>query len=320
MPDFKSNKCNDITFIAKATSIVFAGLVVMLGAAHAQTAPAPGKLKVIASFSILADMTRQVAGDLADVTSLVGPNADAHVYRATPADAKALRAADLIIINGLGFEGFMPRLIASSGSKADIITVTKGLKPLEKPKQAGQNHGHDHGKIDPHAWQSIDAVKLFVGNIRDGLSARHPAGAVAFKANADAYIVQLDALKLEVITAFDTIPEVGRILITNHDAFGYFARDFKFQIAAVQGVSTESEPSARDVARIIRAAKDKKARAVFIENFSDPRIGAQLAKETGAKLGGTLFSDALSDEKGPAATYIAMMRHNARTLVEALRP
>ena len=297
-------------------SAMLAALPFLPSFAHAQ---APGKMKIVASFTILADITRQVAGDRADVTSLVGANGDAHVYRATPADAKTLKEADLIVVNGLGFEGFMPRLITSSGTKAAVITVTKGLKPLEKPKSGGHDHGHSHGKVDPHAWQSIDAVKLFVANIRDGLAARDAAGGAIYKANAERYLATLDALKAELEKTFSSIPVEKRIIVTSHDAFGYFGRDFGFRMEAVQGVSTESEPSAQDVARIIRIVKDKKARAVFIENMTDPRIGERLAKETGAKLGGTLYSDALTDEKGPASTYLAMMRHNAMRLADALK-
>lgn len=300
----------------------FIGLVALL-LATPLAAQAPARpLQVTTSFTILADLTRQVAKDRATVTSLVGPNSDAHVYRATPADAKTVKDAGLIIVNGLGFEGFMPRLIKSSGSKALVITATTGIRPLEKKEEKGGHghaHGHDHGKIDPHAWQSVEAVKIYVANIRDGLIKADPAGAEDYRKNATAYLAELDSLKTEIDRQFALIPPPKRIIVTSHDALAYFGRENLFTLEAVQGVSTENEPSAKDVARLIRIAKEKKARAVFVENMTNPKIAEQIARESGAKVGGTLFSDALSDEKGAAPTYIAMMRHNARMLVEALK-
>lgn len=302
---------------------------VVLGAAIAASlfggpAMAQGekKLQIVASFSILADLARQVGGDRVSVTSLVGPNADAHVYRATPQDAKTVKEADLLIVNGLGFDGFVPRLVKSSGSKARLVTASAGLKPLEKPKDDhhhGHSHGHDHGKVDPHAWQSIEAVKLYVANIRDALIAADKSGEAAFRANADRYLAELEKTRGEIVTILGTLPKDNRLAIMNHDAFRYFTRDFGLRIEGVHGLSTAAEPSAQDVARIIRLAKARKAKAVFLENVADPRVAAQLARETGAKLGGTLYSDALTDERGPAPTYLAMMLHNARTLAEALR-
>jgi zinc/manganese transport system substrate-binding protein len=307
--------CNDISFYKRAG--LAAAAILMLAVPLSVKAQAQ-KLKVVASFSILADLTREVAGDRAEITSIVGPNADAHLYRATPNDAKSLAAAQLIVMNGLGFEGFMPRLIASSGSKAVVVTATKGIKPLEVTEK-GHDHGHSHGKHDPHAWQSIEAAKRYLLNIKEGLIAVDPAARAVYEANAEAAIARLTALDAELRALIASIPVEKRIIITNHDAFGYFGRDFAFQMQSVQGISTEAEPSAKDVARIIREAKAAKARAVFVENMTDPRIAERLAKEAGAKLGGTLYSDALTDEKGPAPTYIAMMRHNVQTLVGALK-
>lgn len=287
--------------------------------AHAQT-PAK-RLAVVASFSILGDLVGQVGGDRVEVKNLVGLNADAHVYRATPQDAKLVKEADALVVNGLGFDGFVPRLIRSSGSKARVITVTTGLTPLEKLKSGGHDHGHahDHGKHDPHAWQSIEAAKTFVANIRDGLIAADKSGEAIYRANAERYLGELDKAKTEIAAMLATIPKDNRLAIANHDAFRYFTRDFGIRIEGARGLSTETEPSAKDIARIVRIAKERKAKAVFLENIADPRIAAQLAQETGAKLGGVLYSDALTDEKGPAPTYLAMMRHNARMLVEALK-
>lgn len=283
-------------------------------------AQAPAKpLEVVVSFSILADLTQQVAKERAHVVALVGANSDAHVYRATPADAKALKEAGLIITNGLGFEGFMPRLIKSSGSKAAVVVASNGVRTIEAGDDHSAKGGHSHSKIDPHAWQSIEAAKTYITNIRDGLSKADPTGAEIYAKNATAYLAELTALKAELDRMFGTIPPSKRIIVTSHDALAYFGRENLFTLEAVQGVSTDNEPSAKDVARIIRIAREKKARAIFVENMTNPKIAAEIARESGAKVGGTLFSDALSDEKGPAPTYIAMMRHNAKMLVEALR-
>ncbi len=285
-------------------------------------AQAKKPVQVVTSFSILGDLVKQVGGDRVAVSSLVGPNSDAHVYRATPQDAKTVKEADLLVVNGLGFDGFMPRLVKSSGSKARVITASTGLKPLEKPKSGGHghghSHGHDHGKHDPHAWQSIDAVKLYVGNIRDGLIAADKDGEAIFRANAEKYLAELDKAKTEIAALLAPVTK-DRLILTNHDAFGYFAREFGLKMEGARGLSTEAEPSAQDIARIVRLARERKAKAVFLENVADPRIAEQLAKETGAKLGGTLYSDALTDEKGPAPTYLALMRHNAKTIADALK-
>lgn len=283
----------------------------------AQGAPAT-KRNIVASFTILADLAREIGGDRVMVKSLVGPNSDAHVYRATPQDAKSLREADLILVNGLGFEAFLPRLITASGSTARLVTASSGIAVL-KDNHGGHAHAGGHGAADPHAWQSLQAAKTYISNIRDGLIAIDPAGEGDYRARAAAYLQALDALKAELTAAFAAIPPERRIIITNHDAFAYFAREFGLSLQAVQGVSTDSEPSARDIARIARQARASGARAVFLENISDPRIGAQLAREAGAKLGGTLFSDALTDEKGAAPTYLAMVRANARTILSAIK-
>ncbi|MCZ8184575.1 MAG: zinc ABC transporter substrate-binding protein [Beijerinckiaceae bacterium] len=298
---------------------ILAGALVLAigpGVALAQTAPSK-PLEVVTSFSILADLTRQVAKERANVVPLVGPNADAHVYQASPADARKVKDAGLIVVNGLGFETFMPRLIRSAGAKAPVVTATAGIKPIKA--ETGHGHGHSHGAGDPHAWQSIEAVRTYVANIRDGLIKADPAGEAAYRRNAEAYLAELATLKGELETSFAALPKDRRVAVTSHDALAYFAREFGFTLEAVQGVSTEAEPSAKDVARIIRLTREKKARAIFVENMNSPRIAEQIARETGAKIGGTLFSDALSDEKGPAPTYIAMMRHNAKVLLEALK-
>jgi zinc/manganese transport system substrate-binding protein len=271
------------------------------------------KLRVLATFSILGDLVKNVGGDRVEVTTLVGPNSDAHVYSPAPADAKKVAAAKVVITNGLGFEGWMARLVRASGSKAAPVVATKGVKPR---KQAAHGHGHDDN--DPHAWQSVGNAKIYVANILAALIAADPAGKAAYEANAKAYLEKLDALDKEVREAVATIPQERRRIITSHDAFGYFQAAYGIEFIAPQGVSTESEASARDVGRIITQIKRQKIPAVFMENVTDPRLIQRIAAESGARVGGQLYSDALTDEKGAAPTYIDMMRHNIKQLVTAL--
>jgi zinc/manganese transport system substrate-binding protein len=268
---------------------------------------AEGRLEVVASFSIIGDFVRNVGGDRVNVTTLVGPNGDVHVYTPAPADAKKIADAKLVIINGLGLEGWLPRLLQASGSKAPIIVATRGIAPLRLGSDA-----------DPHAWQSAANAKIYVANIRDALVAADSADAEAFRANAARYQAELDALDRAVRAAVAQIPAEHRKVISTHDAFGYFAASYGIDFIAPSGVSTEAEPSARDVAGIVSQIKSAKIPAVFMENISDPRLVHRIAAETGAKVGGTLFSDALTDEKGVCPTYIEMVRHNVKALTSAL--
>ena len=260
---------------------------------------------------------KNVGGDRVEVTTLVGPNSDAHVYSPAPADAKKVAAAKVVITNGLGFEGWMARLVRASGSKAAPVVATKGIKP-RKQAAHGHSHGHGHDDTDPHAWQSVANAKIYVANIRAALIAADPAGKAAYEANAAAYLEKLDALDKEVREAVAAIPQERRRIITSHDAFGYFQAAYGIEFIAPQGVSTESEASARDVGRIITQIKRQKIPAVFLENVTDPRLIQRIAAESGAKVGGQLYSDALTDEKGAAPTYIDMIRHNIKQLVSAL--
>jgi zinc/manganese transport system substrate-binding protein len=275
------------------------------------TAPlrAADHLNVVASFSILADFARQVGGDKVDVTALVGPDSDVHVYTPTPHDARDVGAARLLIINGLGLEGWMPRLLQASGSKATIVTASEGITPRKRGADA-----------DPHAWQSVKNAMIYVRNIREALVAADPADAAIFKANAERYQAQLEALDGEVRAAVDQIPSARRRVISTHNAFGYFSDAYGVQFIAPLGVSTETEPSARDVAEIIGQVRQARIPAVFLENFNDDRLVSRIAAEAGAKVGGTLYSDALSDENGQSPTYIDMVRHNIRALTSALAP
>jgi zinc/manganese transport system substrate-binding protein len=264
-------------------------------------------LKVVASFSILGDLVGSVGGNSIEVTTLVGPDSDAHVYSPTPADAKKIADAKLIIVNGLGFEGWLPRLVQSSGGKVKIVTATDGIAPLRLGNDA-----------DPHAWQSVGNAKVYVANIRTALSAADPANAERYRANAEAYLVKLDALDREVRDAVAKLPPARRKVISTHNAFGYFAAAYGIEFIAPLGVSTESEPSARDIAKIITQVKQAKIPAVFLENVTDPRLMQRISAETGARVGGTLYSDGLTGEKGDAPTYIDMVRHNIKALTRAL--
>jgi len=283
------------------------------------------RIPVVATTSILADLVRQIGGERVAVTSLVGPEADAHVFSPTPADAKKLADAKLIVMNGLGLEGWLERLVRASGTTAREIAATRGVDPLHA-EEGGHDHaggdaknGHDdQDGADPHAWQSIANAKIYVANIRDALGAVDPAGKEAYAAQAASYLTRLSALDIEIRLALGRIPQERRRIITTHDAFGYFARAYDLEFIAPQGVSTEADLSAKDIAAIVRQIRAQKIPALFLENISDPRLMEQIARESGARIGGTLYSDALSKPDGPAATYLDMMRHNLKELVAAL--
>lgn len=302
-------------------TLLFAGFAGGLAGApvFAQNAPVP----VVATFSILGDLVREVGGDRVAVSTLVGPDGDGHVYSPTPSDARRLSEARVAVTNGLSFEGWISRLVKSSGTKATVVEASSGIKPLAGDDDHGHDHGHkktehSHGNVDPHAWQSVPNVKTYVANIRAALIAADPAGQAAYEANATAYLAKLDVLDAQIRAAIANLPPERRKVITTHDAFAYFEAAYGLDFIAPQGVSTEAEASAKDVARIIRQMKTEKIGAVFLENVSDPRLTQQIARETGARIGGKLYSDALSPADGPAGTYIEMMRHNIRILTEAL--
>lgn len=306
------------------------------------TLTAPGlaaaePLKVVASFSIIGDFARQVGGDLVTVTTLVGPDGDAHVYEPKPDDAVAMSKADVVLVNGLHFEGFLSRLVEASATKATVVELTKGVKPLEFKaeyaeededhaagedhaghEEASHDHGHDHGAIDPHAFQSIANAKIYVANIADAYCAADAAHCDAFKANAAAYTAKLTEMETKVKAAIAEIPPEKRVVISSHDAFGYFENAYGLTFRAPQGISTESEASAADVAKLVTQIRADKASAIFVENITNARLAEQIASETGLKIGGTLFSDALSPPEGPAATYLDLMAHNIATIKGAI--
>jgi zinc/manganese transport system substrate-binding protein len=276
------------------------------------------KVKVVASFSILGDLVSQVAGDRIALTTLVKPGSDTHVYVPTVEDAKIVANADLFFSNGLQFEGWLKGLMQASASKAKLVEASAGIKP-NMIKSAGHHHDHDHGKHDPHAWQSVENVKRYIANIRDALIARDAEGKASYEANATRYLVELDQLEKDIKIAVAAIPAERRKVITSHDAFGYFQSTYGLEFIAPRGISTQTEASAKDAARIIQQIRREKITAVFVENLTDQRLMQQIAKETSAKIGGTLFSDTLSPANGPASTYISMMRHNIKVISEALQ-
>jgi len=293
-------------------------------------------LKVVASFSILGDFAREVGGDRVTVSTLVGPNGDAHVYEPKPMDAAAVANADVVLVNGLKYEGFLQRLFEVSGTGAPVVEASKGAALLpfdddedhsfEEPHaheaaeagHAHDEHHHDHGAIDPHAWQSVPNAKVYVRNIADAFCVADTEGCDTYRANAEAYGKQLEALDAEIRAAIATVPEEKRTIITSHDAFGYFAHEYGLKFLAPEGASTESEASAADVAALIRQIREDKAAAIFVENITNPRLVEQISSETGITVGGELYSDALSDTGGPAPTYIDMMRHNVGTIKGAI--
>lgn len=303
----------------KRLAIMMAALLGLAAPAFAQDAPA--KIKVVATFSVLGDLVRQVGGDRVEVTTLVGPDGDAHVYQPSPADAKSVAQANLIVINGVGLEGWFERFIRASGANPPIVIAAANAKLIasgQQAKEPGAAAGHIHGDYDPHAWQDVGNAKTYVAQIEKGLEEADPAGKAAYGANASTYLLKLDALDKDIRAGIATIPQNRRRIITTHDAFGYFARAYGVSFLAPQGVSTEAEASAKDVARIIRQIRAEHVPAVFLENVSDERLMQQIAHESGAKIGGKVFSDALSPADGPAATYVDMMRHNLAQFVAAL--
>ncbi|MFA5122995.1 metal ABC transporter solute-binding protein, Zn/Mn family [Zavarzinia sp.] len=288
-------------------------LVVALGLVATPALAAP--VKVVATFSILGDMVAEVGGERVSVTTLVGPDGDAHVFQPSPGDARAVAAADLIVENGLGLEGWMERLAEASGYKGRVAVVSEGVKPRTMVEEEG---GTPETITDPHAWQDLGNGERYVANIAAALSAADPAGAATYAANAAAYTEKLKAEDAKVRAAMAALPADRRRIITTHDAFGYFAAAYGLEILAPEGISTDSEASAAGIARLIEQIRETKVPAVFLENVTDPRMMQEIAKETGARIGGTLYSDALSDAKGPAPTYIDMFENNVAQLAAAL--
>ena len=318
--------------IVRRTLLKSAAALVALLLTNPVWAASDGPLKVVATFSILGDMVTRIGGAHVSVTTLVGPNGDTHVYQPVPADARAVSEANILLVNGLGFEGWLDRLVEASGFTGIRVVATAGIKPLaldqddhheEKGAEKHDDHDgdhdhHDHGAFDPHAWHSLANGVIYVDNITAALSKADPTNASFYYQNRAAYVAEMMALDDEVRRSVDALPKDARTIVTAHDAFGYFSQTYGLNFVAPQGISTESEASAADVAALIRQIRAEKIKAVFVETVSDSRLIEQISNETGAVIGGTLYSDALSGADGPASTYLKMMRHNMRTLTTAL--
>jgi zinc/manganese transport system substrate-binding protein len=281
---------------------VLAACILASGPALAQDKPV-----AVATFSILGDLTQRVAGDHAQVLTLVGPNGDAHVFEPGPKESAELAHADLLIANGLGFEPWLQRLEDASSFKGKIILASDGVTPL-----AAEG-------VDPHAFQDLSNAQIYVANIAKGLSEVAPDHAADFKANADKLIAEITALDQQLKADFGTIPQERRRVLTSHDAFHYFGRAYGIEFVSVQGLSTEAEPTADDLVKVVRQARDGHLSAIFLENMSDPRLAEMVAQETGLRVGGELYADALSEADGPAPDYLSLVRHNARQLLAGMQ-
>ena len=280
---------------------------------------AADKVPVAASFSILGDLVKVVGGDKVTVTTLVGPNENAHVFEAKPSDAKTLLASKLWIVNGLGFEPWATKLAKSAGYKGETVVASKGVTGRTMPAEDEHGKGNDYSEADPHAWQNPDNVVLYVRNIAAGLAKVDPSGAVAYQANAEAYVKELQIIDAWAKKQFATIPVDKRKAITSHDAFGYLAAHYQIQFLAPQGFNTDSEPSAKQVAQLIKQIQREKLKAVFVENMSNPKLITQLSKDAGVTVGASLYADALSSADKPGATYLQMLRHNVAQLVAGMK-
>ncbi len=295
------------------------------------------RLKVVATFTVIADMAKNVGGDRVEITTLVGPNGDTHVYEPRPADVVAMAKADVVLVNGLHFEGFLERLIETSATKGRIVELTRGITPIafepdgfsgkgddhqdhdHAAREGGGARGHhDHDAADPHAFQSIPNAQIYVKNIADAFCAADRPGCAEYRRKASAYTETLKSLDAEIRAAVAQIPADRRVVITSHDAFGYLAHEYGLTFLAPAGLSTDAEPSAAHVAVLVKQIQQEKAAAVFLENIANPRLIEQIAAETGVKVGGMLYSDSLSEKDGPAPTYIDMIRNNITQIKGAI--
>lgn len=298
-------------------------LAVMAFQAQASTGAAdqanPQPLPVVASFSVLGDVVAQVGGDRIALNVIVAPGSDAHVVQPTPAQARQVAAARVVVSHGLGLEGWLPRLEKAAGFRGKALRVAQGLPALKPAAGKAHGHGHHHHDVDPHTWQDVARVRLWLPRIADALCGADAAGCDGYRARAAAYDRRLEALDAEIRQAWAAVPEAERKVITSHDAFGYYAAAYGVRFLAPQGVSTEAQPSAKGVAQLVRQVKAERIRALFVESIADPRLIEQIGRETGVRPAGRLYSDSLSPADGPAASYEAMMRHNTRQMVDALR-
>lgn len=281
---------------------------------------AADRLPVVASFSILGDISAQLGGERVEVQTLVGPNQDAHVYQPAPQDLKKLAAAKLFVVNGLGFEGWMTRMSKAAGYRGQTVQASQGVKALSEKEEAGHgHHDHGHGKLDPHAWQNPQNVLIYAKNISDAFIRLDPEGKAYYTQRFSTYSQALKNLDHWAAQGFAAVPAAQRKFITSHDAFGYLGARYQVKVLSPQGVSTEAEASAKGVVGLVRQIRREKIRSVFIENMTDSRLIAQIARESGASVGEKLYSDALSGTDAPATTYLDMMRHNIEAILKSMK-
>ncbi len=299
-----------------------AAIVFAAGPINAEEKPV-----AVATFSILADLTQRIGGEHIEVLTLVGPDGDAHVFEPGPRESAELSKADVLVANGLGFEPWLHRLEDASGFQGKLIVASDGVDALageeeheEEAEHADEEEaGHEHGGTDPHAFQDLSNARIYVANIAKGLSEAVPDHADDFKLNAEKLSAEIAALDAELKADFAAIPQERRRILTSHDAFHYFGRAYGIEFVSVQGVSTEAEPSAEDLAKIVRQARDGHLSAIFLENMADPRLAETIAEESGVRVGGELYADALSEPNGPAPDYLSLVRYNAQQLLAAMR-
>ncbi|NIF50408.1 metal ABC transporter substrate-binding protein [Enterobacter sp. Ap-1006] len=288
------------------------GIGIALALALSSQMAAAKTLNVVASFTVLADMAKQVGGDHVKVTSLVGPDGDPHSFEPSPKDSVALRNADVVIVSGLGMEGWMDRLVTASGYKGKVIVASQGINTRSM---------EEDGKsiTDPHAWNSAANGAIYAENIAAALVAADPQDAAAIRKSGDSYAARLKQLDGWAKKRFADVPQAKRKVLTSHDAFGYFGEAYGVTFLAPVGFSTEAQASASDVASLIKQLKDEHISTYFIENQTDPRLVKQIASATGAKPGGELYPEALSGPGGPASTYEKAFKHNVNTIANSMK-
>ncbi|MFC3864885.1 metal ABC transporter substrate-binding protein [Alcaligenes aquatilis] len=328
-------------------------MVLALGLLAASLAVQAEPLRVVSSFSILNDMVKEIGGDKVMASTIVPANGDAHSFEPRPSDAKTLAKAQLLVVNGLEFESWLPRLQQAAGYKGPQVVATEGITPLAfeggaddhadhdhdhdhdhepahdhaqdhqhvpEKDHSGHEHSHQHGSQDPHAWQSLDLAQIYVRNISKGLEQADPANAQYYQGRAKDYAQRIQELDDSIKTRLQAVPVDKRKVITSHDAFSYMGKAYNIRFIPLVGVSSQAEPSARDIAQIIQQARSEQIQAIFVENTVSAKLVEQVARETGAKVGGTLYSDALGVPGSGVDTYLGMMRSNTDQLIKALQP
>jgi len=300
-------------------------LLALLGSLHGCGRPGAGyasapsqPLRVLAVETFLADMAQNVAGDRLQVQALLPIGADPHGYEPTPADVVRVAECDLLIVNGAGFEGFIQQLLASAGGQHRVIEASAGL--TSRSPRPGEATG-DHPEGDPHFWLDPNNAIHYVENIRDGLSQADPGGAAIYAWNAESYVAQLRTLDQWVVEQVRQVPPERRLLVTNHESFGYYADRYGFQVIGtiVPSVSSGASPSAQQLARLVERIKATGAPVIFLETGTNPQLAQQVARETGVAVVTGLHTHSVTAPGGPAPTYVEMIRYNTRAIVEALR-